>query len=102
MSKREDEIRARWAAATPGPWKHVDGFSSFGVDSVSNPQGVIAGVRHIEDQAAIAAAPTDVAWLLEVADAARAQNKAWSANDPVAQSDAMAALETALDKEPTT
>ena len=61
---REDEIRERWAKATSGPWERVEFLSHVGVDSVSNPQQVIASVRHEDDIAAIAAAPSDIAYLL--------------------------------------
>jgi len=67
VSDRLDEIRARWAAATPGPWEarvheglwaicHPHGWIMDGCDSIPRGDG--------PDAVAIAAAPEDVAWLV--------------------------------------
>ena len=62
MTDRLDEIRRLIREATPGPWERAEFGIHIGVDSVTNPQMVIASVRHEEDIALIAAAPELLAW----------------------------------------
>ena len=82
-----DEIRARWAAATPGPWVEDDGNvlsrplgdarraaivaklsgEQYDVDAIEMDPFVATTeqrARSEADAAAIAAAPEDIAWLL--------------------------------------
>jgi hypothetical protein len=71
-----DEIRARWAAATPGPWTHCvwygtddGGWAAIGPhheedDGISDEPGCDAEQCAERDAEAIAAAPSDVAFLL--------------------------------------
>lgn len=84
-----EEIKARWEAATPGPWTVIDrvadpendGATSIsyitGLDT-SFPEGVIVEVLSGEwdDQPnaeAIACAPEDVAWLLSALETAETE-----------------------------
>jgi hypothetical protein len=62
MTDRIAEIRQLLDAATAGPWERAEFGIHIGVDSVPNPQMVIASVRHEEDIALIAAAPELLAW----------------------------------------
>jgi hypothetical protein len=78
-----DEIRARWAAATPGPWTHCvwygtddGGWAAIGPhheedDGISDEPGCDAEQCAERDAEAIAAAPSDVAFLLAELDALR-------------------------------
>ena len=70
MSERLDEIAARLAAATPGPW--VDGgrgcvetVPEFDLDRFDiMPETIARCELQYEDAALIANAPADIAWLL--------------------------------------
>lgn len=74
-----DEIEARWAAATRGPWVHVRVALSGGAttwvvyDKPDNPRLDIAEVYYEADATAIARAPEDIARLGEEVKALRAQ-----------------------------
>ncbi len=62
------EIAARWAAATPGPWRELgpnedDGGRFY---SIHGTEWRVAVVRDPDDSAAIAAAPADIAYLLSL------------------------------------
>ena len=63
---RVGEIEARLAAATPGPWfLDADGDSGVYTEArASNSSSEIASAFRREDEAFIAAAPADVAYLL--------------------------------------
>lgn len=63
MKPTIDEIRARWAAATPGPWViGPDGAYNavWGADRAT----LVASVEGEADEDAIAAAPEDIKTLL--------------------------------------
>lgn len=76
-----DEIEARWAAATPGPWSVVsraDGTHAVVADDATSELGECLPVAHcpdfgasLDDSDAIAHAPTDVAALVAELRAAR-------------------------------
>lgn len=71
-------IRARWAAATPGPWI-TDGETQQTVrpaPSVQPHQFTGVSFSRREDAHAIAHAPADVAWLLERLEAAEQERDA--------------------------
>jgi hypothetical protein len=84
MIDRIDQIRARWKAATPGPWSicperiYIFGprmemiADDNGPDGAFRLRGVGGRLPMDANIEAIAAAPEDVAWLLRVAEAARA------------------------------
>lgn len=83
MTDKLEEIRKRWAKATPGPWRRVkqepcaavavDHWDIY-VDGSDGPFCVAdAVIEHEPDAAAIAGAPEDVAWL--VAEVKRLRNK---------------------------
>lgn len=58
-----EEIEARWKAATPGPWAYDDEDSS-----VWNGAGnslIVYTIEDVDAARAIAAAPTDIAYLLD-------------------------------------
>lgn len=64
MSKLQ-EIRERWAKATPGPWCIREVAEGI-LDVVSQPQKVgVAEDLGPPDAEAIAAAPSDIEWLLK-------------------------------------
>jgi hypothetical protein len=69
-----DEIRARWAKATPGPWR-VAHHGTWEVEAPPNVLVADCGTidRAKEDATAIAAAPSDIATLLDLLDAERAR-----------------------------
>lgn len=75
MGDAIDEIKARWVAATPGPWHHTP--------RSGHPARLVVLAPSAADIAAIAAAPSDVATLLaeidrlrKVEEAARAIERA--------------------------
>lgn len=73
MPNRIEEIKARWAAATPGPWVDMppegdSGFLVYGPDPKGTP---IAATTHVKDLLAIANAPEDIRWLVERLEAGR-------------------------------
>jgi hypothetical protein len=72
MKRQLDDIRGRWAKATPGPWLRG------GTEVFDAAMGVViadtrsfhepTNEREIEDAEAIAHAPADVQYLLNVID----------------------------------
>lgn len=61
-----EEIIARWKAATPGPWTFDagrGGIASGVIDVINTDDGFVS--ISDEDAKAIAAAPTDIAYLLD-------------------------------------
>lgn len=73
-----EEIEARWKAATPGPWAYDSDDSA-----IWNKAGnclVIYSTEHEPDGRAIAAAPTDIACLLD-----RVRKERESHNESIAQ-----------------
>lgn len=78
MSDRIEEIRARWAKATPGPWQwdgdpvqpdalcaHEAEVTIFeAVDNYNNAAMRWPNPKRVADQSAIAHAPDDIAYLL--------------------------------------
>lgn len=77
MAEREQQIRARLAAATPGPWQMArsapgDGFENLSIQSASD-EVIVGGCgccgspygSNVADAALIANAPADLAYLLE-------------------------------------
>ncbi len=69
-----DEIKARWAAATPGPWNADSDFTG-GRDVWGRSGSLVVAecIASDEDQVAIAAAPADIAYLLAALDTERAR-----------------------------
>lgn len=94
------EIRARLEAATPGPWIVDDDIHQIVTAWRSSPQAVrtrdIVGITHA-DRTFIAHAPTDIAALLTIAEAAWALSLAETLEDGAMREadlwDALKALE---------
>jgi hypothetical protein len=80
---RIDDIKARLAAATPGPWRYwTNGFDRYVIGNEDPKTGtfesIIGGEPHegaIDENdpncTLIASAPTDLAYLLRIAEAAQ-------------------------------
>ena len=76
-----DEIKRIWAAATPGPWDanespgnlYVYGTQYAGDGEFSGNPFVARRVEAREDQAAIAAAPEQIAWLVGLVEDAASE-----------------------------
>jgi hypothetical protein len=61
--KRLADIRSRLERATPAPWRPA---ASAEIVCEHNPFRIVAVVRDARDQAFIAHAPEDIAWLLDL------------------------------------
>ena len=73
MADRFDEIHKRWRLTTPGPWTRARRLEArFAVRARGEDVGV--GLREA-DAEAVAAAPEDVAWLLDEVRHLRSINK---------------------------
>ncbi|MCU0686581.1 MAG: hypothetical protein MUF34_30765 [Polyangiaceae bacterium] len=94
MTNRIDEIKAKWAAASPRPWKRGTGYeqsdpgnyvySGCGAIVCAQQDGTDCDLR-TEDAIAIADAPADVAFLLEEVERLTMALATW--DGPVAASD---------------
>lgn len=75
MSDRIEEIRARWAKATPGPWEALPGVRGYWCVQGPKETPNSAFPWFEGDAEAIAHAPEDIAYLLAELEAARASNE---------------------------
>lgn len=102
MSDKIAEIRATWAAASPGPWHHMcslagirstGGFADRNGDAVLLPNmgGHSFPLLNVtmEDATAIASAPEHIDYLLKYADAKDMQIAALEHEVAVSRADAM-------------
>jgi hypothetical protein len=100
---RRAELRQLAAAATPGPWfrqwQLISGPDQGGLDIGGLIAEVYPPTEDDERDAAYIAAldPTTVTLLLDIADAAAAVEKAWSASQPNESSGPLNPLRVALD-----
>lgn len=75
---RLEEIRQKWAKATPGPWGFggngvatADGIECIAVTTFPKQYDLMTDIKRTRANGeAIAAAPTDIAWLIALASRA--------------------------------